>query len=162
PISLVFALILVSQGSIQNLRGYVDVTTLEGATQHVPMGPLASQEAIKMIGTNGGGFFNANSAHPFENPNPITNLLECFSILAISAGLTYTFGGMVGDRRQGWVLFAAMFALFVIGVVVVYWSEGAGNPIVNHLGIGANGNMEGKEVRFGVPLTSLWAVATTA
>ncbi len=162
PICVVFALALVSQGSIQNLRGYVDVSTLEGAAQHVPMGPLASQEAIKMLGTNGGGFFNANSAHPFENPTPLSNLLECLSILAISAGLTYTFGLMVGDRRQGWVLFAAMSALFAIGVVVAYWSEGAGNPIVNALGIGPNGNMEGKEVRFGVPLSALWAVATTA
>jgi K+-transporting ATPase ATPase A chain len=162
PICAVYALVLVSQGSIQNLRGYVDVTTIEGAIQRVPMGPLASQEAIKMLGTNGGGFFNANSAHPFENPNPLTNMIECLSILAISAGLTYTFGLMVGDRRQGWVLFAAMSALFIAGVVIVYWSESAGNPIVNALGIGPNGNLEGKEVRFGVPLSALWATATTA
>jgi potassium-transporting ATPase potassium-binding subunit len=162
PICFVGALVLVSQGAIQNFRGYVDVTTLEGATQRVPMGPASSQEFIKMLGTNGGGFFNANSAHPLSSPSPFTNLLEMVAIFAIPAGLTYTFGLMVGDRRQGWVLFAAMSAIFLAGVLVVYWSESAGNPIVNALGIGSNGNWEGKEVRFGIPVSSLFTVITTA
>ncbi len=139
----------------------MDVTTLEGAVQRVPMGPVASQEFIKELGTNGGGFFGANSAHPFENPSPLTNLIEMLAILAIPVGLTYTFGLMVGDRRQGWVLFGAAGVLFLLGVLVVYWAEGAGNPIVNHLGIGPAGNMEGKEVRFGIPLSALWAVVTS-
>jgi K+-transporting ATPase ATPase A chain len=162
PICFVGALFLVSQGVIQNLRGYVEVTTLEGTVQRVPMGPVASQEFIKELGTNGGGFFNANSAHPFENPSPLTNLVEMVAIFAIGAGLTYTFGLMVGDRRQGFALLAVMFVLFAVGVVVTYWAESAGNPIVNALGIGDNGNMEGKEVRFGIPLSSLFAVVTTA
>ncbi|MGH2603320.1 MAG: potassium-transporting ATPase subunit KdpA, partial [Dehalococcoidia bacterium] len=130
PISFIGALFFVSQGVIQNLRDYVDVTTLEGVTQRIPMGPAASQEFIKMFGINGGGFFNANSAHPLSNPSPLTNLVEMLAIFAIPAGLTYTFGLMVGDRRQGWAIFAAMSVIFLAGVLVVYWAESAGNPLV--------------------------------
>jgi len=162
PICIVGALFLVSQGTIQNLRPYVDVMTVEGAVQRVPMGPVASQEIIKELGTNGGGFFNANSAHPFENPSPLTNLDQMVAIFAIGAGLTYTFGLIVGDRRQGWAISAVMSVLFLAGVLIAYWAESAGNPIVNALGIGPHGNMEGKEVRFGITPSSLFAVATTA
>jgi potassium-transporting ATPase potassium-binding subunit len=162
PISIVGALFFVSQGVIQNLRDFVEVTTLEGAVVRVPMGPNASQEFIKMFGINGGGFFNANSAHPLSNPSPLTNLVQMVAIFAIPAGLTYTFGLMVGDRRQGWAIFAAMSVLFLLGVLVTYWAEAAGNPIVNALGIGDAGNMEGKEVRFGITASALFAVVTTA
>jgi K+-transporting ATPase ATPase A chain len=169
PLSLVMALFLCSQGVIQNLRGPVRARTLEGATQTIAMGPVASQEAIKMLGTNGGGFFNANSAHPFENPTPLTNFVETLAILLISAGLTYTFGKMVGDTRQGWALFAAMSVLFLAGVFVCYGAEQSGNPLLSRLGIETlptkaqpGGNMEGKEVRFGVASSALFATATTA
>jgi K+-transporting ATPase ATPase A chain len=162
PISFVGALFFVSQGVIQNLRDYVDVTTLEGATQRIPMGPNASQEFIKMFGINGGGFFNANSAHPLSNPSPLTNLVQMLAIFAIPAGLTYTFGLMVGDRRQGWAIFAAMSVLFLAGVLVTYWAESAGNSVVNALGLGDLSNMEGKETRFGIAGSSLFAVVTTA
>jgi K+-transporting ATPase ATPase A chain len=169
PLSLIGALFLCSQGVIQNLNPYMEVTTLEGAPQIIPGGPAASQIAIKQLGTNGGGFFNTNSSHPFENSTPLSNFLQVFYILMISAGLVYTFGVMVGDTRQGWALFAAMSLLFFIGVFVCYGSEQAGNPILGKLGIQMEatdnqpgGNMEGKEVRNGIANSALWATATTA
>ncbi len=162
PLSLVVALVLISQGAIQNFSPYVEAHTLEGAKQTVAMGPLASQEAIKMLGTNGGGFFNANSAHPYENPNPLTNFVELFLILWISAALTYTYGRMVKDQRQGWVLWAAMFFFFAVGIAVCYRAESAGNAAFRGLAVSQPaGNMEGKEVRFGIANSALWAVATT-
>lgn len=168
PICLIFTLFLVWQGVPQNLNPYDAATTLEGATQTIAQGPVASQEAIKMLGSNGGGFFNANSAHPFENPTPLSDFVELFSILAISAGLTYTFGKMVGDTRQGWALFAAMFILFAAGVATVVPIEQNGNPMLSQVGVDqtlsdvqSGGNLEGKEVRFGISASGLWAVATT-
>jgi K+-transporting ATPase ATPase A chain len=162
PISLVFALVFVSQGMIQNLAPYLEVQTLEGAKQTIAMGPVASQEAIKQLGTNGGGFFNANAAHPFENPNPLTNLFSMLLIFAIPAGLTYTFGRMAKDQKQGWAIFGAMAFLFFAGVTVAYWAEAAGNPIHHALGVAAApGNMEGKDVRFGVANSALYATVTT-
>jgi len=160
PLSIAGALALCSQGVIQNLQPYVKVATLEGAAQTVPQGPVASQEAIKMLGTNGGGFFNANSAHPYENPTPLSNFLEIVFIFVIPAGLTYTFGKMVGDTRQGWALLAAMTVLFLAGVFVVYPAESAGNPVLHGLGV-PGPNYEGKEVRFGVADSALFAVITT-
>ena len=168
PLSIVGALFLCSQGVIQNLKPYTNVTTVEGAKQTMAQGPVASQEAIKELGTNGGGFFGANSAHPFENPNPITNLFEMWLILVIPAALTYTFGKMVGDTRQGWAIFAAFTIMFVAGVFVCYGFEQRGNPILAKLGLEtaattgqAGGNMEGKEVRFGIANSTLWATLTT-
>jgi K+-transporting ATPase ATPase A chain len=168
PISLVFALVLVWQGIPQNLDPYVDATTLEGAKQTIARGPVASQVAIKMLGTNGGGFFNANAAHPYENPTPLSNLLQMVSIFAIGAGLTNTFGRMVRDKRQGWALLAAMGVLFAAGVTVAWWAEAAGNPLLAALGVDqapsalqAGGNMEGKEVRFGIANSALFATITT-
>jgi K+-transporting ATPase ATPase A chain len=162
PLSVILALAFVSQGTIQNLWPYKEVQTLEGAKQVIAMGPVASQEAIKQLGTNGGGFFNANAAHPFENPSPLTNFLSMFAILAISAGLTCTFGKMARDPRQGWVLFGAMAFLFAAGVTVAYWAEAGNNPILTRLGIDPGlGNMEGKEVRFGVANSALYATVTT-
>jgi K+-transporting ATPase ATPase A chain len=168
PIALIGALLLCSQGVLQNLKPYTTVTTVEGAKQVIAQGPVASQEAIKELGTNGGGFFNANSAHPFENPTPLTNLLEMFLILVIPAALTYTFGRMVGDTRQGWALFAAFTVMFVIGLLVCYGAEQAGNPILGRMGLQtaatsgqSGGNMEGKEVRFGVTNSALFATVTT-
>jgi len=162
PLSVVFALVFVSQGMIQNLRPYQEVTTLEGGKQVIAMGPFASQEAIKQIGTNGGGPLNANAAHPFENPSPFTNFLSMFAIFAISAGLTYTFGRMAGDQRQGWALFGAMAFLFFAGITAAYWAESRGNPITNTMGLSSDlGNMEGKEVRFGVANSALYATVTT-
>jgi potassium-transporting ATPase potassium-binding subunit len=160
PLSIVGALLLCSQGVIQNFDAYTKVTTLEGAVQTIPQGPVASQEAIKMIGTNGGGFFNANSAHPYENPTPLSNFLQMVFIFMIPAGLTYTFGKMVRDTRQGWALFAAMSVLFLAGVGVVYSAEQAGNPILTKLGV-AGPNYEGKEVRFGIANSALFTVITT-
>jgi K+-transporting ATPase ATPase A chain len=163
PICVVFALVFVSQGMIQNLDPYREVTTLEGGKQVIAMGPVASQEAIKQLGTNGGGFFNANAAHPFENPTPFTNFLSMFLIFAIPAGLTYMFGRMARDQRQGWALFGAMAFLFFAGVSVAYWAESGGSPtIVDRLGVEPGlGNMEGKEVRFGVANSALYATVTT-
>src|SRR6266478_5934336 len=168
PISIVAALFLCSQGVIQNLKPYTDVTTVEGAKQTIAQGPVASQEAIKQLGTNGGGFFGANSAHPFENPTPLSNLLAMFLIFVIPGALTYTFGRMVGDTRQGWAIFAAFSVMFLIGVFVCYHFEQAGNPILANMGIQANatsgqsgGNMEGKEVRFGIANSTLFATVTT-
>jgi potassium-transporting ATPase potassium-binding subunit len=161
PICIPYALFLVWQGMPQTLGGYVDATTLEGAKQTIAVGPVASQVAIKMLGTNGGGFFNANAAHPFENPTALSNLAQIVSIFAIGAALTNVFGRMVGDQRQGWAVFAAMAVLFVAGVIVAYWAEAAGNPQFASLGLDP-ANMEGKEVRFGIPLSALFAVITTA
>src|SRR5215831_8397602 len=168
PLSLLGALFLCSQGVIQNLKSYTTVKTVEGATQTIAQGPVASQEAIKMVGTNGGGFFNANSAHPFENPTPLTNFVEMLMIFVIPAGLTYQFGRMVGDRRQGWALFAAMSVLFLAGVFICYPAEQRGNPQLTKLGLETHassmqpgGNMEGKEVRFGIPSSALFATVTT-
>lgn len=163
PLSLVAALIFVSQGMVQNLSPYLEAATLEGGTQMIAMGPVASQEAIKQLGTNGGGFFNTNAAHPFENPNPLTNFLSMFLIFAIPAGLTYTFGRMAGDQRPGWAMFGAMAFLFLAGVTVAYWAEAGGSPtIVNTLGVDPGaGNMEGKEVRFGIANSALYATVTT-
>ena len=161
PACIVYALFLIANGVPQTLAGSVDVTTLEGAKQTLALGPVASQEAIKMLGTNGGGFFNANSAHPFENPNAITNLVQMLSILLIGVGLTWTFGKAVGDSRQGWAILAAMMTLFLAGVAIAYWAEAAGNPILHQLGA-HGGNMEGKEVRFGVVASALFAAVTTA
>ncbi len=162
PISAVCTLLFVSQGVIQNLAPYREITTLEGSMQVIAMGPVASQEAIKQLGTNGGGFFNANAAHPFENPNPLTNFLSMFLIFVIPAGLTSTFGRMARDRRQGWALFGAMAFLFFAGVAACYWAESSGNPVVRSLGVDPGlGNMEGKEVRFGVANSALYATVTT-
>jgi len=162
PLSLVLAVVLTSQGVIQNFHHYVTVQTLAGKVQTLPMGPVASQEAIKEIGTNGGGFFNANSSHPFENPSPFTNLLEIVALLLIPVALTFTFGHMVGDRRQGQVILGAMLLLFLVGLGVAYWSEAAGNPQIAALGISGPTSMEGKEVRFGIAGSVLFASATSA
>jgi K+-transporting ATPase ATPase A chain len=161
PISLIYALFLVFQGVPQTLSAYIQATTLEGAEQSMAIGPVASQLAIKMLGTNGGGFFNANSAHPFENPNAITNLVQMVSIFSLGAALTNVFGRMVGDERQGWAILAAMGVLFIAGVAVAYWAEAAGNPLMHALGV-EGGNMEGKEVRFGIAVSALFAAITTA
>ena len=168
PISVVGALVLVWQGVPQNLGAYTEATTLEGAKQVIAQGPVASQEIIKELGTNGGGFFNANSAHPYENPNPLTNLLELVAIFAIGAALTNVLGRMVGDERQGWAIFAAMGLLFLVGVTIAYSSESHGNPAMAAFkvdsassAVQAGGNMEGKEVRFAPALSALWATVTT-
>jgi K+-transporting ATPase ATPase A chain len=156
PLSILLALVLAGQGVIQNLRPYQTVTTLQHATQVIPMGPVASQEAIKQLGTNGGGFFNANSAHPFENPTPISNFLEMLSILLIPAALTYTYGRMVGSRREGWALFTVMMVLFLLGLGISLYSEYSQNPVFGNLAM-----MEGKETRTGIANSVLWSVATT-
>jgi K+-transporting ATPase ATPase A chain len=161
PICVVLALVLVWQGTPQTLGSYVDATTVEGAKQSIAVGPVASQVAIKMLGTNGGGFFNANAAHPFENPTALTNLLQMIAIFALGAGLTNVFGRMTGDQRQGWALFAVMGVLFLAGVFVAYWAEANGTTGLNALGL-TGGNMEGKEVRFGIVASALFAVVTTA
>jgi K+-transporting ATPase ATPase A chain len=161
PICVVLTLVYVALGVPQTVGSYVTATTLEGAQQTIALGPVASQLAIKMLGTNGGGFFNANSAHPFENPDNISNMIQMLSIFAIGAAFTNVFGRMVGNQRQGWAILAAMGALFMVGVIVVYWAEASGNPIMHSLGL-QGGNMEGKEVRFGVVMSSLFAVITTA
>jgi K+-transporting ATPase ATPase A chain len=160
PLAILGALILVWQGVPQNLGSYVDATTLEGGKQTLSQGPAASQIVIKQLGTNGGGFWNANSSVPYENPTPLSNFVEVLYILLISAALTHTFGRMVKDERQGWALYAAMSIIFFVGVFVCYWAEGTGNPQFAALGLDAS-NMEGKEVRFGITNSALWAVATT-
>ncbi len=160
PLSIVVGLFFVWQGVPQNLSAYTEATTLEGARQVIAQGPVASQEAIKMLGTNGGGFFNANSAHPFENPNALTNLVQIVLIFSIGAALTNVFGRMVGDQRQGWAVFAVMGLLFLGGVAIAYGAEAAGNPILAQLGA-AGSNMEGKEVRFGIANSALFATVTT-
>jgi K+-transporting ATPase ATPase A chain len=170
PLSVVLALAFVQQGVIQNFQPYRTVATLEGAPQTLAMGPVASQEAIKQIGTNGGGFFNANAAHPFENPTPLTNLLSMLAIFLIPAGLVHTFGRIVGNTRHAWAIWAAMFILFIAGTTVTYAAEAAGNPIHAARGVDvagtvaghSGGNMEGKETRFGIAGSALYAVVTTA
>ncbi|GLT00640.1 potassium-transporting ATPase potassium-binding subunit [Sphingobium jiangsuense] len=161
PLCVVVALFYIASGVPQTLAGSVDVTTLEGVKQTLALGPVAGQEAIKMLGTNGGGFFNANSAHPFENPTALTNFVQMLSILLIGAGLTFTFGKAVGNSRQGWAILAAMMILFLAGATITYWQEAAGNPVLHDLGV-AGGNMEGKEVRFGIAASALFSVVTTA
>jgi potassium-transporting ATPase potassium-binding subunit len=168
PISIVVALVLVWQGVPQNLNPYTDVTTLEGAKQVIAQGPVASQEVIKLMGTNGGGFFNANSAHPYESPTGLTNLIEMLLIFSIGAALTNVFGRMVGNQRQGWAIFAVMGILFLAGVTTCYWSESGGNPTFApfHIDQTASalqpgGNMEGKEVRFGIANSVLFTTVTT-
>jgi K+-transporting ATPase ATPase A chain len=168
PISIVVGLFFVWQGMPQNLNADTDATTLEGVKQVIAQGPVASQEAIKMLGTNGGGFFNANSAHPYENPNALTNLVEMVLIFSIGAALTNVFGRMVGNERQGWAIFAVMGLLFLAGIAATYWAEAPGNPAFAALGIDqapsalqAGGNMEGKEVRFGIANSALFTTITT-
>ena len=168
PVSLVAGLFLDWQGVPQNFDAYVDATTVEGARQTIAQGPVASQIAIKMFGTNGGGFFNANAAHPYENPTALSNLLQMVLIFAIGAGLTNVFGRMVGDQRQGWAVFAAMGVMVVAGMLVAYWAEAGGNPAFTSFGVDstpstlqAGGNMEGKEVRFGIANSALFATVTT-
>jgi potassium-transporting ATPase potassium-binding subunit len=168
PISVIAALVFIWQGVPQNLSAYVDATTLEGAKQTIAQGPVASQEVIKLLGTNGAGFFNANSAHPYENPTALTNLIQMLLLIGIAAGLTNVLGRVVKDERQGWALFAVMSVLLLIGITTVYWSESHGNPAFAAFGVDstpsslqAGGNMEGKEVRFGVAPTALFATVTT-
>jgi potassium-transporting ATPase potassium-binding subunit len=168
PASLLLSLLFVQQGMIQNFKPYLDVTTLEGAKQTIAMGPVASQETIKQIGTNGGGFFNANAAHPFENPTPWTNFWSMFVIFMIPSGLTYLLGRMVKNQKHGWAVWTAMFVLFLGGVTTAYWAEARGNPIHAARGIDVmasatnpGGNMEGKEVRFGIANSALYATVTT-
>ncbi|AXK81598.1 potassium-transporting ATPase subunit KdpA [Pseudolabrys taiwanensis] len=161
PICVVYTLFLVWQGIPQTLGPYVDATTLEGAKQTIAVGPVASQVAIKMLGTNGGGFFNANAAHPFENPTALSNFVQMLSIFVLGAALTNVFGRMVGNQKQGWAILAAMGVLFLAGVVVCYWAEASGTNILSSLGL-TGGNMEGKEVRFGIVASALFAVITTA
>jgi len=168
PICVLTTLFFVSQGCIQNFKAPVTAQTLEGTSQVIEQGPLASQLSIKMLGTNGGGYFNANSAHPYENPTPASNLLQMLLIFSLGAGLTYMFGKAVKDTRQGWAIFAAMSALFFVGVFVCYWAEQRGNPMVTNLGVAQayaasqpGGNMEGKEVRFGIAQSTLFATVTT-
>ena len=168
PISIVVGLVFVWQGMPQNLNAYTEITTLEGGKQLIAQGPVASQEVIKMMGTNGGGFFNANSAHPYENPNALTNFIQLLLIFSLGAALTNVFGRMVGDQRQGWAIFAVMGLLFLVGVSICYWAEAPGNPAFAALGVDstpsalqAGGNMEGKEVRFGIANSALFTTVTT-
>jgi len=168
PIAIVFALFLVWQGMPQNMNAYVTATTLDGAQQTIAQGPVASQIVIKMLGTNGGGFFNVNAAHPYENPTALSNFVQMALIFVLGAALTNVFGRMIGDQRQGWAILAAMGVLFLIGVSVCYWAEGAGNPAFASLGVDqhvsalqSGGNMEGKEVRFGIVNSALFATVTT-
>lgn len=157
PLSILLAVMLVGQGVVQNFKTYETVQTLQGAPQVIPMGPAASQIAIKQLGTNGGGFFNANSAHPFENPTPFSNLLEMLALLLIPAALTYMYGKMVGSIRQGWTIFSVMLVLLVVGLTISLYAEYSSNPIFGHLPL-----MEGKEVRFGITNSVLWSTSTTA
>ena len=162
PIAIIVALVFVAMGLPQTLDASVTAVTLEGANQVISLGPVASQEAIKQLGTNGGGFFNVNAAHPFENPTAWSNYLNIFAMLSISSALVYTFGQMVGNRRQGWALISAMAFLLIAGVAVTYWAEAQGNTILTAIGVDpAHGNMEGKEVRFGQAMTALYAAVTT-
>jgi potassium-transporting ATPase potassium-binding subunit len=160
PISIVVGLFLVSRGVPQNFHAYQSVTSIEGFAQSITGGPMASQEVIKELGTNGGGFVNANSASPNENPTPLTNLIELLLIFSLGAGLTYTYGKMVKDTRQGWAIFTAMAILFFAAFTLAYWAEAAGNPIVHQMGV-SGANMEGKECRFGAATSALFATVTT-
>ncbi|MFT8348672.1 potassium-transporting ATPase subunit KdpA [Clostridium saccharoperbutylacetonicum] len=163
PFSIIIGIILVSQGVPQTLSGTKTVTTIEGKMQDIAMGPVAALEAIKHIGTNGGGFFGANSAHPFENPTPISNLIEILSMMMIPGALIYTFGLMLKNKKQGWTIFSAMAGIFIIALPILYFAEKAGNPALAHVGLSqAMGNMEGKEVRFGIAQSSLFTTVTTA
>jgi len=157
PLSIIFAIFLVGQGVVQNFDTYQTAHTLQGAQQVIPMGPVASQEAIKQLGTNGGGFFNANSAHPFENPTPLSNLLEMLAILLIPAGLTFTYGKMVGSKRQGWTIFIVMLILLLSGLAISLYGEYSANPILGHSAL-----MEGKETRFGITNSVIWSTSTSA
>jgi K+-transporting ATPase ATPase A chain len=164
PICVIYAVFLVSQGMIQNFAPYVQATTFEGGTQNIPMGPVASQIAIKMLGTNGGGYFNANAAYPYENPTPLSNFVQMFSIFAIPSALTYYLGREVKNQKHGWAVWSAMATLFLVGVLVAWWAEAKGNPIMARSDINvaaADGNMEGKEVRFGIFNSALFATITT-
>lgn len=162
PLSAIVAFSFVVAGVPQTLLAAVDASTVEGARQTIALGPVASQEAIKQLGTNGGGFFNVNAAHPFENPNAFSNMLSIWAMLVVSASLTYTFGRMVGDTRQGWVLLAAMLSILIAGVAIAYWAEANGNPSLTALGLDpSGGNVEGKEVRFGIAMSALYAAVTT-
>jgi K+-transporting ATPase ATPase A chain len=162
PLSIIVALAFVAMGLPQTLDGSVVATTLEGAKQTISLGPIASQEAIKQLGTNGGGFLNVNAAHPFENPTAFSNYLNIVSMLSLSAALLYAFGQMVGDRKQGWAFVATTFIFLIAGSAIIYWAESAGNPILTSLGLdGSLGNMEGKEVRFGQAMTAVYAAVTT-
>jgi K+-transporting ATPase ATPase A chain len=162
PLAIVVALAFAAMGLPQTLEGAVTATTLEGANQTIALGPIASQEAIKQLGTNGGGFLNVNAAHPFENPTAFSDYLNIISMLGISMALLYTFGQLVGDRRQGWAFIATVLLFLVVGTGIVYWAESAGNPVLTSLGLDpALGNMEGKEVRFGQAMSALYAVVTT-
>jgi K+-transporting ATPase ATPase A chain len=162
PLSFVVAVFLVSQGVVQTLSPNVEIQTVEGVKQVITLGPVASQEAIKMLGTNGGGFFNANSAHPFENPTPLVNLVQMLLIFLIPAGLTFTYGRMARDGKQGWALFAAMAMLFLVGVTIAYGAEAGHNPALAGMGLDQSaGNLEGKEMRFGVANSALFATVTT-
>lgn len=161
PACVLYAVFLIASGVPQTFASTVDATTLEGAKQTIVLGPVASQEAIKMLGTNGGGFFNANSAHPFENPGALTNLVQMLSIFVLGAGLTWCFGKAVGNTRQGWAILAAMLALFLTGASIAYWQEAVGGPVLHHAGL-AGANMEGKEARFGIAASALFAAVTTA
>lgn len=161
PLSILYSVIFISQGSIQNFNHYTKAKTLQGQEQIIPQGPVASQEAIKILGTNGGGFFNANSAHPYENPNPVTDYMQILGLLIISAALPFTFGVLINNRKQGWAIFMAMAILYLIGLAVALWSEYHGNPFLSKLGIEHGLNMEGKEVRFGILNSVLFGQSTT-
>ena len=162
PLSMVFALVLVALGVPQTLDGSIDATTLEGVHQSISIGPVASQEAIKELGTNGGGFFNVNSAHPFENPNAFSNMLEIWALLVVPFATVFAFGRTVLDTRQSQAIASAMSIVLIAGVLVAYWAEASGNPILSEIGVDASpGNMEGKEVRFGIGMSALFAAATT-
>lgn len=161
PLSILYSLVFVSQGAIQNLNPYVKAHTIQGVEQVIAQGPVASQEAIKILGTNGGGFFNANSAHPYENPTPLTDYMQILGLLIISAALPFTFGILLNNRRQGWAIFMAMAILYLLGLGVALWSEYHGNPILSKFGIQHGLNMEGKEVRFGILSSVLFGHSTT-
>lgn len=161
PLSILYSVVFVSQGSIQNFNSYAKVKTLQGQEQIIAQGPVASQEAVKILGTNGGGFFNANSAHPYENPNPVTDYMQILGLLIVSAALPFTFGILINNRRQGWAIFSAMAILYLIGLAVALWSEYHGNPFLSKLGIEHGLNMEGKEVRFGILNSVLFGQSTT-
>jgi K+-transporting ATPase ATPase A chain len=161
PLSIVFAVFLVSQGMIQNLHPYTNATTLEGKTQVIAQGPVASQVAIKMIGTNGGGFFNANASHPYENPTPMSDYFQILALLVIAAASPFAFGKMIGSRKQGWVIFISMMILYIMGLTAVVCSESSGNPLLSKIGIAHGINMEGKEVRFGQLASMVFAQSTT-